>query len=261
MELVKLLILEGFFLSLIVGVIGTLIVLTNSASLTGSVSHANFGAVGLSFYLGIPAPFIPVVIAGFSGLIGAILATIILYLPHRRESLINGVWAIGMGSGILFISLGGIQNGEVMSYLFGNLLFITPYQLGITAGIAGIALFLLPIGKIVLHLTYDHPFLQLRGVKSGLLYSLYLIFTSVIIGALVQIVGIILLLALFTLPPLIAERFVQRFYPLVFTTMGVTFGAMVLSILLSYVYPIPLLPVVAIVLAVILIGVMVFKRG
>ena len=251
-SLITQLLIAALLLSIIVAILGTLIVVTNTTTLTGAVSHANFGAVGLSFYLGLSKGVIPFVIGGFSGVVGAILALILLYFPHRRESLITGIWAVGMATGILFISLGRVQNGEVLSYLFGNLLFITTSQLKLLGVVAGILLLLLPLSKIVLHLHYDPSFLQLRKVKVGLLYTFYLSAVSVIIGLLVQIVGIILLLALFALPPLIGEQFVTRFYPLVGVTFGITFTATGLAIWLSYLYPLPLLPVVTILLAVML---------
>lgn len=247
------LLLGGLFISIIVAILGSLIVFTRSASLTGAVSHANFGAVGLAFYFQLNSEIIPFWIALFSGVIGGVLGVILLKFPDRKESLIQSLWAVGMSVGVLFLYLGNVQNGEVISYLFGNFLFLNQFQLKLLGGLALLLLLLSPFIKIILGISYDPDFLQLRKVRTGLLYTLFLIVVSIVIGLLVQIVGIILLLALFTLPPVIIEQIGHRPLPIIVGSGVLTFGVISGAILLSLIYPIPLIPTIVLILALLLL--------
>ncbi|MRJ06418.1 MAG: hypothetical protein C6I01_02715 [Epsilonproteobacteria bacterium] len=259
-DFLLILMLAGFFVSVIVGIVGSLIVFTRSSSLTGAVSHANFGAVGLAFYFHLSPQLIPFAIALFSGVVGLLLSFITFKLPNRKETLINGVWAVGMSLGILFLYLGNIQNSEVLSYLFGNFLFTTKSQLYLLGGITLFLLLLLPFTKIILSISYDPEFMKLRHIPVGLIYTLFLVVVSVVIGLLVQSVGIILLLALFTLPPIIVEQLIKHPFLVILFSSLLTFGVIASSILLSLYYPLPLIPLIVLILAGLLIVVILLKE-
>lgn len=126
---------SGFFSSAIIacllasilcGIVGTLVVVKRINFLSGGISHAAFGGLGVSFYLGFP-PFYGAMIAG---LISASLITVVNQkFKEREDALIGAVWALGMSIGIFFVFLSNRYAGDLFSFLFGDILLTTKSDL------------------------------------------------------------------------------------------------------------------------------------
>ncbi len=250
-DLISSSIYASILLSIAIAVIGSLIVINKTTAITGSIAHGSFGGIGLALFLGSSVIFTTSL---FTALLAVILAFITIKFPHRQDSLIGVIWAVGMSIGIIFLSLTPGYQSDALSYLFGNILLVENKDL-IFMGIIDI-LILISIVFFYhrfLAMSYDREFLTLRGINANLLYIYFLILTSLTIVMSVRAIGIILILALFTIPALIAEKFTKKFYSMMILSgiLGAIF--MLSGILISFFYDISPTPTIVIIAAVALI--------
>ena len=213
----------SILISIAVGIIGSLITINKNSFIAGSIAHGSFGGVGIGIYLGAS-------ILLFTSLFGALLAIILAYItlkiPHRSDAIIGAIWAIGMSIGIIFIDLTPGYSGGVISYLFGSILTISNEDIYMMIGVdIVLVLFIMLFYNQVLLLSYDKEFAKIQGLNVAFLHTILLILISQTIVMSVRAIGLILIIALFTLPPFIAEKFTKSLK-----------GMMILSSILSVVF-------------------------
>ncbi len=197
-------ILAGLLASFACGVIGTWVVAKRMATISGGLAHAAFGGVGLGYLLG----FNPMLGAtGFGLLAGLAVGVAYRRLSSGLDTLISMVWAVGMALGIIFIALAPGYAPDLTSYLFGSLLFV-PWTyvwlvaaLDLVIGLAVWALF-----KELQAVAFDEEFAELAGVPVEAVFLTLLALTALAVVTLIRMVGIILAIALLTVPAAIARQ-------------------------------------------------------
>jgi len=202
--------LAGLLASLICGVMGTMVVVNRIVFLSGGIAHAAFGGIGLAFFFGW---HYLVGTIGFSVMAALVMAIITLKAKHRADTIIGVIWAIGMAIGILLLDLTPGYNVDLMSYLFGSLLTVPDSDLWIMVGMGAVILaVVIYFYHDYLALSYDEEFAQIRGVKVKTLYILMIVMLALGIVMVIQVVGLILVIALMTIPPYIAEKFSKALF-------------------------------------------------
>ena len=202
--------LAGLLASLICGVMGTMVVVNRIVFLSGGIAHAAFGGIGLAFFFGW---HYLVGTIGFSVMAALVMAVITLKAKHRADTIIGVIWAIGMAVGILLLDLTPGYNVDLMSYLFGSLLTVPDSDLWIMVGVGAVILaVVIYFYHDYLALSYDEEFAQIRGVKVKTLYILMIVMLALGIVMVIQVVGLILVIALLTIPPYIAEKFSKSLF-------------------------------------------------
>lgn len=198
-------ILAGIMASVICGVIGTLVVVNRIVFLAGGIAHAAYGGIGLAFFLGLP--FI-LGIFGFSLFAALIMAAITLKEKNRADTFIGVIWAVGMALGVILLDIKEGYNVDLMSYLFGSILTVSSSELYLMAGVCFVIFVLVGFYyHDFLAMSYDQEFAQLRGVSVKPLYFLLIVMIALSVVMVIKIVGMILIIALLTIPPFIAERY------------------------------------------------------
>jgi zinc transport system permease protein len=194
----------GLLASIICGIMGTLVVVNRIVFLSGGIAHAAYGGIGLAFYFG--WPYLPGTI-GFSLFAALLMAAVSMKAKHRADTIIGVIWALGMAFGIILIDLTPGYHVDLMSYLFGSILTVPASDLFImlSLGIL-IALAVAYYYKDLLALSYDEEFARIRGVPVRALYFSMIGMLAVTIVMVIQVVGLILVIALLTIPPFIVER-------------------------------------------------------
>ena len=195
--------------------------------LSGGIAHSAYGGIGLAFFFGWPYMVGAIGFAFFSAMV---MAAVSLKSKHRADTIIGVMWAMGMAFGILLLDITPGYNVDLMSYLFGSILSVPKSDI-ITMTLVGILI----MGLIVyffqdlLAMSYDEEFAQIRGVPVKRLYFMLIGIVAVTVVMVVQVVGLILVIALLTIPPFIAEKYtkslvnmmiVSCFLGMVFTTGG-----------------------------------------
>lgn len=206
----------GLLASIVCGMIGTLIVVNRIVFLSGGIAHAAYGGIGIAFFFGWPHM---VGTIGFSLIIAMIMAVITIKTKHRADTIIGVLWAIGMALGVILLDLTPGYNVDLMSYLFGSILSVPDSDLILMAAIC-VLVFLIVFYYYhdLLAMSYDEEFAQLRGVPVKFLYFLLIGMTALSIVMIIRVVGLILVIALLTIPPFIAEKFSKT----LFQMMGVS---------------------------------------
>jgi zinc transport system permease protein len=201
--------------SLVSGVVGTFVTIKRLAFISGSISHAVLSGMGICLWLqrtqGIEYAT-PVVGALISALLfGVIFGWIHLRYKEREDSLIAALWAIGMAVGIIFISQTPGFNVELTSYLIGNLLWIRSADLWILGALDITTLCIIfAFYKHFLLICFDEEQAHLQGVPVNFFYLLLMVLISLSVVLLVNIVGVILVMMMLTIPPTIANLFTSR---------------------------------------------------
>jgi zinc transport system permease protein len=197
--------LAGLLTSIACGVIGTFVVVNRIVFLSGGIAHAAYGGIGLAFFFGLP--FV-VGTLGFALVVAMVMAVVTLKARHRSDTIIGVLWASGMALGVILLDLSPGYNVDLMSFLFGSILAVPTSDLWLMLVLNG--LILLAVGYFYndfLALSYDEDFAQVRGVRVKFLYFLLLAMVALSVVMIIRIVGLILVIALLTIPPYIAEKY------------------------------------------------------
>lgn len=197
--------LAGLLASVGCGVMGTFVVVKRIAFLAGGIAHTVLAGMGAAVYF----EWDPMLGALCSALVAALLIGLIrLHWRTQEDTLIGALWAIGMAVGILFISQAPGYSGDLMGYLFGNILLVSTRDLWMMAGLDAVLLLVLVLYyRQFLAVSFDEEFARLRGVPIQFFYLLLLCLIAITVVLLIQVVGLILVIALLTLPAAISGQY------------------------------------------------------
>jgi zinc transport system permease protein len=213
---------------------GSLVVVKRISYVAGAISHAVLGGIGAALYAQ-RAHGIEWMHPLVGALIAALLAALIISWIRsggfaREDSVIGAVWAVGMAMGLVFIAK---TPGFVdpMSYLFGNILILSKTDLILVATMDGILLLALFLGYNRLQaLCFDEEQANLRGLNIAVFYTLLLCIIACTVVLLVSVVGVVLVVALLTIPAAMASQYarslagmmlVSSLMTMVFVTAGI----------------------------------------
>lgn len=197
----------GLLASIICGIMGTMVVVNRIVFLSGGIAHAAYGGIGLAYYLG--WPFLSGTL-GFSFASAMVMAGVSMRTKHRADTIIGVIWAVGMATGIIFIDLTPGYQVDLMSYLFGSILTVPTVDLYIMAGLSVfITLSTIFYYNELLALSYDEEFAQIRGVPVKRLYFAMVGTLALAVVMIIKVVGLILVIALLTIPPFIMEKYAK----------------------------------------------------
>lgn len=220
--------LAGFVASVASGIMGSYVVVKRIAFISGSIAHSVLGGMGFCLWLqrtqglSFATPMLGALLAAIASAL--IIGWIHLKYRQREDSVIATLWSVGMAIGVLFISQTPGFNVELMSFLLGNILWVSHTDVWMLVGLdVVILLTVLIFHKRLLLICFDEEQAYLQGLPVHAMYLLLLTLIAVSVVLLIQVVGIILAITMLTLPATIAGLFTQRLS----TTM---MGAISLSI-------------------------------
>jgi zinc transport system permease protein len=206
------------------GMIGSFVVVRRITYVAGGIAHCVLGGMGAALYLHKVHsvtwlhPLHGAVIAAL--LAALIIGVVTLRSKERADTIIGAVWAIGMALGILFISMTPGYTEDLMSYLFGNILFVSATDLWLLLALDAVVVVLgILFYNQLVAICFDEEFARLRGVRVELHYLLLLTLTALTVVLLTTVVGIILVIALLTLPAATAGRFTRNLWQMIAAAM------------------------------------------
>ena len=209
--------LAGILASVACGIVGTYVVVRRITYIAGGISHCVLGGIGASLYLqrvhGWTAlhPIYGAVAAAL--LAAAIIGIVSLRAKQREDTVIGALWAVGMAAGVLFIAKTPGYSQDLMSYLFGNILMVTASDLWLIAALDAVVIVLgVLFYNQFLAVCFDEEFARVRGLRVEFYYLLLLGLTALTVVLLVTVVGIVLVIALLTLPVAVAGFFAKRLW-------------------------------------------------
>jgi zinc transport system permease protein len=222
----------GILASILCGVIGTLVVVNRIVFLSGGISHAAYGGIGLALFFG--WPFL-VGTLGFTLATALTMAAVTMKAKHRADTIIGVLWAVGMALGVVLADLTPGYKVDLMSYLFGSILTVADADLYVMAAVAAVI-----VGVVAgfyndyLALSYDEEFARIRGIPVRFLYFLLIGMLALAIVMVIQVVGLILVIALLTIPPYIAEKYARTLATMMLYSILFSILFTVVGLYLSY---------------------------
>lgn len=235
-------------LSVASAIIGTYIVTRRLVAISGGITHACFGGLGLGYYLGIDPVFMASAFA-----IGASGAVEWISSRHgvRHDSAIAVVWALGMAIGIYFVFMTPGYVPELNSFLFGNVLTITDKDLW-TFSVFTVVLvaFMAVFYRQVVTCAFDKDFARVMGMPVRFVTYAMTVFVAVCIVLTIRMVGVMLLMSMFALPQIIAEIYCRRFRTMMFASIAISMVGCVAGLMLSATADVPCSAIMVLVLSV-----------
>lgn len=248
----------GILASIACGIIGVYVVVKKIVFISGGITHASFGGIGLGYFLGINP------IMGM--LPFSLLSALTMGLVSKRSKLpedtaIGILWALGMSIGIIFVSLTPGYAPDLMTYLFGNILTVPSFDLKLMIALDIIIIITVYLFyKEFLALSFDEEFTKILGVPAERLYLLLLCLIALTIVVLIRVVGIILVIALLTIPAALSRQFTSSFKMMMI--LATIFGAIfsIGGIFLSYLLDVPSGSTIVLVMTAFFVLTVVLKR-
>lgn len=219
--------MAGVLVSIACGVIGTFVVVKRIVFISGGIAHAAYGGIGLGYFL------------KFNPVLGAIIFSVAAALGmgavqrktrQRADTVIGVMWAIGMAIGIIFVDLTEGYKADLMSYLFGSILAVPSSDLLIMLALDLVIIVLVALFyKELLAISFDETFATVESVPVDAIYMILLCMIALTVVMLMRVVGLIMVIALLTMPAAISGHFMRDMMKMmvlasilgvVFTTTG-----------------------------------------
>lgn len=229
--------LGSLFASIACGIIGTYIVTRRLVFISGGITHASFGGIGLGLYAGI-SPLLSAAV--FSVLSAFGVEWLSKRKDMREDSAIAVLWAFGMAIGIIFSFLAPGFTPDLSAFLFGNILTITPtdiYMLAILSVLL-IVFFTLFLNPIIC-IAFDREFARSQRIPVALFEYLLMMFIALTIVSCLRMVGIVLAISLLTLPQMTANLFTHSFKRIIWLSVGIGYLGCLGGLLISYKLQVP----------------------
>ena len=236
--------LTGVLASVACGVMGSFVVVRRISYVAGGIAHCVLGGIGAALYLqrahgwdGLD----PI----YGALVAAVAAALVIGLVslkarQRVDTVIGAVWAIGMATGILFLSKTPGYGEDLMSYLFGNILMVTGSDLWLMVALdVVVVVAVLLLFKQLQSICFDEEFSKVRGLNVSFYFVFLLVLTALTIVLLVTVVGIVMVIALLTIPAAVSRRFTNDLKKMMLLSIFFAASFAITGLYLSYLFDLP----------------------
>jgi zinc transport system permease protein len=229
--------LAAVLASISCGYIGTYIVSRRMVFISGGISHASFGGVGIAYFLGVN----PILGAAVFSLFSALgIETLSKSMELRKDALVGMMWSFGMAVGVFFIFITPGYASNLMMYLFGNILTVSGLDLTMMLILTLVIIIAFTLlFKEIITLSFDEEYARTLDIPTTLINSIMISLVALTIVVNIRIVGIILVIALLTIPQATANIFSKKYKHIIF--LAILFGllASLSGLFLSYQLNIP----------------------
>ncbi|QZE14138.1 metal ABC transporter permease [Halosquirtibacter laminarini] len=229
--------IAAIFAAISCGIIGSYIVSKRIVFISGGITHASFGGVGLGYFMG----FNPLWGAG----VFAVLASCIIEFLRsksniREDSAIGIIWAAGMALGILMVSLTPGYAPDLMSYLFGDILTVQSTDLWAMGIITAImTIFFIAAHQVITAIAFDESYAKTLKLPVKAINYIIAILIALTIVANIRISGIILVISLMTIPQATAQKFTHQLRYMMLHSIWIGFLGLLSGLYFSYLLDIP----------------------
>lgn len=229
--------LGSLLASIACGIIGTYIVTRRLVFISGGITHASFGGIGIGLYTGI-SPILAAAIFSVCSAFG--VEWLSKRKDMREDSAIAVFWTFGMAVGIIFSFLSPGFTPDLSAYLFGNILTITTTDLwGLAILSVLLAVFFTLFLNPIIYIAFDREFARSQRIPVAWFEYILMMFIALTIVSCLRMIGIVLVLSLLTLPQMTANLFTHSFKRIIWLSIGIGFVGCTGGLLLSYQLQVP----------------------
>lgn len=230
-------ILGAVFASITAGIAGTYVVSRRMVFLSGGITHASFGGIGVGYFAGIN----PVAGAAVFGILSALgIEYLSVKQKIREDSAIGILWAFGMAVGVIFIYLTPGYTPNLMGYLFGSILTVTNSDL-LALGIMSVILitWFSVFYRTILYISFDEQFARTYSAYVDIFKYITTALIALTIVLNIRMAGVVLVISLLTIPPNIAMLYTKKYIRIVLLSVAVGFIATAIGYFIAYIAGIP----------------------
>lgn len=207
-------------ISISAAIIGTYIISRRLVAISGGVTHACFGGLGLGYFLGI-SPVVMAAVFAVASSLGVEWAS--SRFRMREDSAIAVIWALGMAIGVVFVFMTPGYVPELNSFLFGNILTISEADLWAFAIFTALLCIFFAIGyRYIVACAFDRDFAKVIGLPTRIINYAMTVFVAVCIVLTIRLVGVMLLMSMLSLPIMTAEVFCRRYSSIMLASVSVS---------------------------------------
>ncbi|MRT91738.1 metal ABC transporter permease [Ancylomarina sp. 16SWW S1-10-2] len=219
------------------GIIGTYIVARRIVFISGGITHASFGGIGIAWFLGLN----PILGATVFGVLSALgIECISKKTDVRQDSVIGILWALGMALGIIFIYLTPGYAPNLLSYLFGSILTVSSLDLYLLSALCVLTILIFAfMMRPILYMAFDEDYAQTHDTPVQFLNYLMIALVALAIVLNIRVVGIILVISFLTIPQTIANMFTQDFSKMIFGAIGFGILGSLFGLFMAYKLNVP----------------------
>ncbi|WP_413777227.1 metal ABC transporter permease [Anaerorudis cellulosivorans] len=227
----------SLFAGIACGMIGTYVVSRRLVFISGGITHASFGGLGIGFYFGLN----PILSAmGFSVLSAFGIEWLSTKQGVREDSAIAVFWSLGMAIGIILTFLSPGYAPNLSEYLFGNILTITKTDIWALLTLSVLlAMFFLTHYQAIVSVSFDIEFAKTRRISTRFIEYTMMFFIAVTIVLSIRLVGIVLLMSLITVPQMTANVFTVKYSHIIYLSSAFSFVGCIVGLFLSYYLNVP----------------------
>ncbi|MDD4986155.1 MAG: metal ABC transporter permease [Dehalococcoidales bacterium] len=227
----------GLLAAIACGIIGTYVIVKRMVFISGGIAHASFGGIGIGYFMGIN-PIIGALVFTIASALG--MGALIRRTRLAEDTAIGIFWSIGMALGILFIAITPGYAPDLFSYLFGNILTVPASDLLLMIILDAVIILVVSLlYKEFTALSFDEEFGRVMGLPVERLYLTLLCLIALTVVLMIRIVGIILIIALLTIPAAMARRFTSNLKKMMLLAVGLGIGFTFGGLWLSYAVDLP----------------------
>lgn len=223
--------------SIACGLIGTYIVTRRLVFISGGITHASFGGIGIGLFFGFP----PILSAAVFSVLSAFgVEWLSKRKDMREDSAIAVFWTFGMAVGILFSFLSPGFVPDLSSYLFGNILTITRQDIyALLVLSAAMLLFFTLFLNPIIYVSFDREFARSQHIPVQFFEYALMMFIALTIVSCLRMVGIVLAISLLTIPQMTANLFTCRYKRIIVWSVLIGYASCIGGLFVSYAYNVP----------------------
>lgn len=230
-------VVASIFTAISCGIAGAYVVSKRMVFISGGITHASFGGIGIAYFAGLN----PV---GGAAVFAVLTGISIEYFTKkgsiRNDSVIAMLWSLGMAIGIIFIYLTPGYAPNLMTYLFGSILTVNPADLYWLAALSAfLILFFSVFFRPILYISFDEEFAKTQNIHSGFINYSLMVLIALTIVLNIKVAGIILLISLLTIPQNTANLFTKNFRTMILLSVVFGFMGSLTGLIISWFLNIP----------------------
>jgi len=230
----------SLLISIACGIVGTYIVSRRIVFISGGITHASFGGLGLGFYFGVN-PLLSALLFAITSALGIeYLSRSGNYRQLREDSVIATIWSLGMAIGVIFLFLTPGYTPNLSAYLFGNILTVSRNDLIWMALLSTSLVVIYMLGKrAFVYIAFDRDFAFTQQIPVRLIEYMMIMFIAATIVLSIRLVGIMLLMSILTIPQMTANLFTSNYYKITIASCLLGLLSCISGLFLSYFFNIP----------------------
>lgn len=232
-------------------IIGTYIIARRLVAISGGITHACFGGLGLGYYLGVSPVAMAAVFAVVSSMVVEWMSS---RLRLREDSVVAVIWAIGMAIGVLFVFMTPGYVPELNSFLFGNILTVTVDDIiAFAVFVCVLIVFFVSNYRKIVACAFDRDFATVMHLPVRFINYTMTVLTAICIVLTIRLVGVMLLMSMLSLPMMTAEIYLQRFRTMIIASVAISLICSIGGLFIGTVVDVPCSAIIVIIMALVFV--------